>query len=471
MKQSPTNANLEVLELSLDAGDGMAILFRPKSSEFEFVDLKRAAASQEILSFLEEAETHEVKLVGPESLISKIRLPEEAQSRIVSQLDTKMRPADFLFYPENGRVRVAFQSEVSATGASTLAAEPEGPTRVLIVDDSPTIRKLLSKILDEAHGFRVVGEAANVEEADRILNSKTVDLITLDIHMPGTDGVTYLERLKNKPHPPVVMISSVNYNDAVKALRCLELGAVDYIEKPEGMKIAEDADRIRGVLKASAKKRDGLRSPLSSGQIQFTRTLAAENTLIVLGASTGGVEALRIVLTSFPENSPPVLIVQHMPPFFSAAFASRLNDICKMKIKEAEDGDLVEAGRVYIAPGGKQMAVKQTGAELRVVITNDPPVNRHAPSVDYLFRSVVSLTKRWKIVAGLLTGMGRDGADGLLALKNANVYTIAESEETAVVYGMPREAVRLNAAKSVLPLQKIAAEIFKAMDAKMRGKS
>lgn len=414
---------------------------------------------------------YSIKIIGSTDRIERIRIQLPPWIKVKSTFDSHNKSLKILFYQKTGRVRVASENNESQSiefKKTTLAAIPlhteaSEMVRVLIVDDSPTIRKILSKILDKAHGFEVVGEAADVSQAQEILKKSKVDLMTLDIHMPGMDGVSYLETKRSPDHPPVVMISSVNYNDAVKALRCLELGAVDYIEKPQGMQLAEEADRIRGILKVAAKKRT-TKGRLLTKSFKITYEPAPRfQDLIAIGASTGGVEAITTVVTQFPENSPPVVIVQHMPPFFSAAFAIRLNDMCKIKVKEAADKDVLEPGCAYIAPGGKQMKLQQApDGKPFIVITDDPPVNRHAPSVDYLFDSVCKLTGKFRVGSCLLTGMGKDGAEGLLALHKKGILTIAESEETAVVYGMPKEAVRLNAADHVLPLPDIAAALFKA---------
>jgi two-component system chemotaxis response regulator CheB len=457
----------------------LAVIFDDSTHEHWILEIEPTAealarALKQVNARLSESPSRWVKLVGPAERLKTLRFIVADKSKVKSVFDTKGEPYKLLFYPETGRLRVSTEpsaKELPSVTVSAPVSTASAPIRVLIVDDSATIRKLLVKILDEEHGFRVVGQAANVDEAEEILSREKVDLITLDIHMPGMDGVTYLEKMSSREHPPVVMISSVNYNDAVKALKCLELGAVDYIEKPEGMKLAQEAAHIRAILKVASTKRTDRSKRVSASQITYIPVGGPDKPLVVLGASTGGVEALRVVLTEFPENSPPVLIVQHMPPFFSEAFAVRLNDLCKIKVKEARDNDRVEDGTAYIAPGGKQMKIVEEQGGLRILVRDDPPVNRHAPSVDYLFRSVAELGKRWKVVAGLLTGMGRDGAEGLLLLKNRHWYTIAESEETCVVYGMPREAVQLQAAEAVLPLQQIASALFRALTKKSKEKS
>lgn len=356
------------------------------------------------------------------------------------------------------------------------AADKAAPIRLLIVDDSLSTRKVLAKIV-QAHGeFVVVAEAANPLEAQKILGTTQIDLMTLDIHMPEMDGVTYLQQLQGKPHPPIVMISSISYDDAVSVLNCFEYGALDYIEKPDGQNLESEGQRIRSTLKMAykansrsfTKKRSGtgkLEAVDSFASFTFSNIELSRN-LIVIGASTGGTEAIKDVISDFPEKSPPVLIVQHIPPSFSRAFAQRLNEICHMEVKEAENGDVVRPGHVYIAPGGKQMRVADVKGSIVIEITDDEAVNRHKPSVDYLFNSVAPLAHAWNVSAALLTGMGADGAKGLLALGLSGAHTIAQDEDTCVVFGMPREAIELGAAKEVLPLPSIGYHLFKAFRAK-----
>jgi two-component system chemotaxis response regulator CheB len=338
-----------------------------------------------------------------------------------------------------------------------------GPIKTFIIDDSPTVRAMLKQIFKSSPEFEVVGEAENPVDAEALLKVAKPDVITLDIHMPKMDGISYLKTLQGKDHPPIVMISSVSYDDAVKAMTCFELGASAYIEKPQAGQLAEKSEEIRETVKASANQRSKFAGNTSTNiraaAIEYQKTDAVED-LILIGASTGGVEAIRKVIEQFPSHTPPVLIVQHIPPEFSRAFANRLSTLCKIKVSEAVDGEYAEESHAYIAPGGKQMGVIRAGNRLRISLTDDAPVNRHRPSVDYLFDSVAKHSDRFRMTAAILTGMGGDGAKGLLNLKNLGAHTIAQDEDSCVVFGMPKVAIEMNAHNEILPLMSIAYHLF-----------
>lgn len=350
-------------------------------------------------------------------------------------------------------------------------------TRVFIIDDSATIRRMLRALFSADPSFEVVGEAAHPQAITIPLNDATVDVVTLDIHMPVQDGISYLRSIQGREHPPIVMISSVNYEDGVDYMNCLELGAVDYIEKPSGQDLSAEGERIRVVVKAAAKQRNlGAQTlkKISAAGDKRQSTYKADalgRDLIVLGASTGGTEAIRTVLQGFPAECPPVVIVQHIPEGFSKMFAQRLSSVCPMAVSEAVHGESLKQNHAYIAPGGKHLRVVNVGGRLQIEISDDPPVNRHRPSVDVLFESVVSVAKAHRVSAALLTGMGADGAIGLLALKNAGCHTVAQDEETSVVFGMPKAAIDLGGASEVVPLQSIAYHLFKPFSRRVRAAS
>jgi len=323
--------------------------------------------------------------------------------------------------------------------------------KVLIVDDSKTIRTLLHKILSEDSCFEIVGMAGDVFEAEKLIAKERPDVITLDIHMPGMTGVEWLAKLLPANPIPVVMISSLQFQEGNEVFRALELGAVDYIQKPSLADLPIVGPIIREKVKEASFAR--VQTQISrievavQGEIDFRKVLA-------IGASTGGTEALKAVLVSLPAQIPPTVIVQHIPPVFSKAFADRLNSLCSFEVKEAEDGDELRPSRVLIAPGGKQMKADRTARGLCVRVTDDPPVNRHKPSVDYLFESVASVIGK-NSVGVILTGMGADGARGLLEMKRRGAQTIGQDEKTSVVYGMPKVAFELGAVETVAPLNEI----------------
>ncbi len=367
------------------------------------------------------------------------------------------------------RFRAAVAQQAQAAPESRglgIAAAPRAPTRVLIVDDSRPIRMMLKKILSAEHGFQVIGEASNPLEAEELLKTLKPDLMTLDIHMPEMDGITYLEKMNRRGHQfPVVMISSISYEEAVGAFRCFDLGAVDFIEKPKGGHLAHDSERIRAVLRdASTAKRRA--SPVASiTRHDTTYTSSADwLDLIVIGASTGGPEAIQKLLPLFPAETPPILVVQHIPAAFSGAFAKRMNEISHLRCKEAQTGDVLKGSHLYIAPGGKQLKLVMSGRTLRLEVNDDPPVNRHQPSVDYLFGSVAALRRSsLNVSAAVLTGMGADGAAGLKALRDWGAHTIAQDEDSSVVFGMPKEAIALGGAAEVLPLLSIPHHLVRAL--------
>lgn len=360
-----------------------------------------------------------------------------------------------IFYPDTGRLQVAFlRPDENSTGATR-----SGPARVLIVDDSKVIRDLLRRVLQEDRELVVVGEAADPIEAQARLRETKPDVITLDVHMPKMTGVEWLERLMPTTPLPVVMISSLQMQDGNEVFRALELGAIDYIQKPSLAELPTAGQLIREKVKAAA------RAKVIRPTRPLGRAASADmdfETLLAIGASTGGTEALKSVLCALPDRIPPTLIVQHIPPVFSRAFAERINALCAFEVKEAEDGDEVRASRALIAPGGKQMRLQRGSGGWRVRITDDAPVNRHKPSVDYLFHSVAELVGA-KAVGVILTGMGGDGAKGLLEMKKRGARTLAQDEQSCVVYGMPRAAYEIGAVERVASLEAMPKEILAAL--------
>jgi two-component system, chemotaxis family, protein-glutamate methylesterase/glutaminase len=334
--------------------------------------------------------------------------------------------------------------------------------KVLIVDDSALVRQVLSHILSGASDIEVVGSAPDALVARDMIKALNPDVLTLDIEMPKMDGLEFLEKLMKLRPMPVVMISSLTQRGAEATLRALELGAVDFVAKPK-LGVAEGldsyAEEIVAKVRAAAGSRFLRKTTLHVPSTSQPIIKGASEKLILLGASTGGTEAIKEFLLNMPPTCPPILIVQHMPPGFTASFATRLNGLCRIDVKEAVDGERVVPGHAYIAPGGKHLVLKRSGAFYQTGITDEAPVSLHRPSVDKLFLSAVPHVGA-NTVAVIMTGMGKDGAQGMLALRGAKVYTVAQSEASCVVYGMPREAVQLGAVDAVVDLSDIAAHVL-----------
>lgn len=375
---------------------------------------------------------------------------------------------EVMFLPAMNKVRVSKESKAPAIRSQVASAPLKEKFKVLVVDDSKTIRNILNKIFSSDPTFEVCAMAEKPSDVEGLILKHKPDVITLDIHMPEMDGVTLLKQIAPKYHIPTVMISSISMAEGPLVLEALENGAVDYIQKPEISEIEKVTPLILEKVKTAARanmqkaaRKKTTRSVQVSGQCDL-------NSLIVLGSSTGGTEAIREIITALPNQIPPMLIVQHIPAVFSAAFAKRMNDLCPFEVKEAEDGDEVRANRVLIAPGGKQMKFHYKNGKGYVEINDDEPVNRFKPSVDYLFNSVVK-NLYTHTVAVILTGMGKDGAKGMLELKKAGVKTIAQDEYTSVVFGMPKEAIAIGAADYVEPLGDIADRIVQLTHDKSSG--
>jgi two-component system chemotaxis response regulator CheB len=341
--------------------------------------------------------------------------------------------------------------------------------RVLIVDDSAIVRKILSEALSAETDLEVVGTAPDPYVArDKILALKP-DVLTLDIEMPRMDGLTFLRKLMHFHPLPAVVISSLAQPSARAAIEAMSLGAVEVLAKPGGpYSVGELKHTLASKVRAAAGarlRRSSVAKPSAAAPVAAPvapaplRSSLPPDSLIAIGASTGGTEAIAAVLTKLPKDCPPILIAQHIPPVFSKAFASRLNDLCAMEVREAEDNDVVKPGLALVAPGDFHMLLRKAGDRYFVSVKTGPRVCYQRPSVDVLFSSIAEIAGP-QTVAALLTGMGSDGAQGLLKLHKAGAHTIAQDEATCVVYGMPREAVELGAANQVLPLPAIPSAIL-----------
>ncbi|MEI6259842.1 MAG: chemotaxis response regulator protein-glutamate methylesterase [Deltaproteobacteria bacterium] len=346
--------------------------------------------------------------------------------------------------------------------------------RVLIVDDSSLVRQTLSSIIEADPDMEVMGTAADPFIAAEYINREIPDVITLDVEMPRMDGITFLHKIMSQRPVPVVICSSLAEKGSDTALKALEFGAVDIIQKPRlGTRnfLEESRIRICDAIKAAAMARprrlvkvQKIQPKLSADAViaksQSNAMIQTTEKVIVVGASTGGTEALRIFLEDLPQDTTGLVIVQHMPEHFTASFARRLDEICRITVKEAQHGDTVLRGRALIAPGNMHTLLKRSGARYYVEVRTGPLVCRHRPSVDVLFRSAARYAGR-NAVAAIMTGMGDDGANGMLELKEAGAYTIAQDEATCVVFGMPQEAIKRGAVHKVLPLNEIASAVLK----------
>lgn len=346
-----------------------------------------------------------------------------------------------------------------------------GKIKVLIVDDSAVVRAVLSEILNESDDIEVVGVAADPIFARNKIESLKPDVITLDVEMPRMDGLTFLDELMRTSPLPVVMISSLTQKACNSTLRALELGAVDYVAKPSleiSSGIMELASEIVAKVRiaARARLRKAALHPADAPAVQKpsldTSRMATTDKLIAIGASTGGTQAINEVVLALPESVPGILVVQHMPPMFTKSFAQRLNELARVTVKEAEHGDRVLRGTVYIAPGGRHMAIRRNGAMYQIELSDGPSVNYVKPAVDVLFRSVAHYVGK-NAVGVILTGMGEDGARGLKEMRDFGALTLAQDEASCVVFGMPRKAIEIGAALRILPLQQVARTIVEAV--------
>jgi two-component system chemotaxis response regulator CheB len=336
--------------------------------------------------------------------------------------------------------------------------------RVLIVDDSAVVRQTLCEVLSSDPEIEVIGTASDpFVAADRIAE-QVPDVITLDIEMPRMDGLTFLKKIMSQHPIPVVICSSLAEEGAQSTFKALEYGAVEIVTKPRRITLCQAVKAAAATKLRILRPSHTVEPKLTADAILSPATHAmAETTekVVVIGASTGGTEALKTLLETLPADTPGIVIVQHMPELFTRAFANRLDSLCNITVKEAETNDTIIRGRALIAPGNHHLLLKRSGARYYVEVKDGPLVCRHRPSVDVLFRSAARYAGR-NVVGAILTGMGDDGARGMLEMKQAGAITIAQDEATCVVFGMPKEAIKLGGADKVLPLQSIAGAILAA---------
>ena len=342
------------------------------------------------------------------------------------------------------------------------------PIRVVIVDDSNLMRRMLTAALSKDHSIEIVGTAAVPFEAREIIKVSNPDVITLDIEMPKMDGLAFLEKIMTLRPMPVVMVSSLTQSGSDATIRALELGAVDYVGKPagsEGHGFQRVAEELIGKIKLAATARVGhLRKATTAPAILPSPRRISSRAFIAIGASTGGVERIRDILQVMPANCPPIVITQHMGPSYLAAFAERLNKLCAPTIKLGSTGARLQQGTVYIAPGEGHLAIVKDTAGYFCQIQDQPPlVSGHRPSVDVLFHSVAKAAGP-SAVGAILSGMGRDGASGMAAMRAAGAHTVGEQESSCVVYGMPKMAKEAGGVVLELPLAQIASELLRTID-------
>ncbi len=353
--------------------------------------------------------------------------------------------------------------------------------RVLVIDDSALIRSVMKELINREADMECVGAAPDPLVAREMIKTLNPDVLTLDVEMPKMDGLDFLERLMRLRPMPVLMVSTLTERGSDITFRALALGAVDFVSKPKmdimrGMEeyASEIADKIRAAAQAQVRK--------SVTAAQVTERLSADailpsvaghfsstEKLIIIGASTGGTEAIKEVLIRLPADVPGILVTQHMPETFTKSFADRLNSLCKISVKEAEHNERILPGHAYIAPGHSHLLLRRSGANYMTELNQGPPVNRHRPSVDVLFRSAANVAGA-NALGIILTGMGKDGAQGMLEMRQAGCHTIAQDEASCVVFGMPKEAIAVGGACEVMPLQNIARYTLDYL-AKHSGKS
>lgn len=335
--------------------------------------------------------------------------------------------------------------------------------KVLIVDDSALVRSLLTEIISHSHDMRLVGAASDAYVARDMVKAFSPDVITLDIEMPRMDGLAFLEKLMHARPTPVIMISTLTEAGAEATLRALELGAVDFIPKPKlGITngIREYAELILEKIRAAAQVRVKAKVRLSSPEITADQKtpalgrLQSTEKIIAIGASTGGTEAIKELLMQLPAASPGIVMTQHMPPGFTRSYAERLNKITRLHVVEAKGGERILPGYAFLAPGGHHLIVERSGADYLVALSDAEPLHRHRPAVDVMMESV-ALAGGKNVVGILLTGMGKDGAKGMLAIRNQGGFTLAQDEESCVVYGMPKEAVAIGGVDRIVGLDKM----------------
>lgn len=406
---------------------------------------------------------------------SELTLKLLGPSNALDAVETVLQGAGFAVskkIPRDGLYELRFELTGKRLQVSHDSPRPVAPgkIKVLVVDDSSSICKLLGRIIEAESDLSLVATTTNPLEAEALVRRHAPDVVTLDIHMPDLDGVALLRRLRTWTQVPVLMISSITKEEGPLVFEALDAGAFDYVQKPKFEALAQASPAIIARIKAAAesqkkasRRRDAVvRKAQYSGEVLQTK-------IVAIGSSTGGTEALKHLFLAMPDQIPPILVVQHIPPMFSDALARRFDNMFVFKVKEAEDGEDVTSDKVLIAPGGRQMRlVKANDGLLRVAISDARPDFLHNPSVDFLFDSVADVAGA-QAVGVILTGMGSDGAKGMLKMRSAGAHNIAQDEQSSVIFGMPREAIAAGGTHRVLPLDEIAQAICQATSGKRAG--
>ncbi|MBC76885.1 MAG: chemotaxis response regulator protein-glutamate methylesterase [Halobacteriovoraceae bacterium] len=455
IKKLSGNSSKEV-KISLDQTSGVVLMLLENNKRECF--LLRGPSLEECQKLSEIKDVKSARYVGSSACINLLKDLDVPWVNFEREV-VDNGPGTVVYCPSSVKVKI---KKITPTHSKT--EKTNGVVKkkkVLIIDDSSTIQKLLTKIINSSDFLEVAGVADRPSMAKEFIENEAPDLITLDIHMPEMNGVEFLKQYLGDKNLPVVVVSSVSVAEGPLVMEALANGALSYVQKPSLDKANTLAGDILNQLEAIASKNtSGTKAQASSVVMQDFKSIDG---LVAIGSSTGGTSALQQILTSLPSRIPPIVIVQHIPAVFSKALAERLDSLCPFTVKEAEDGDKITQNTVYIAPGGFQMKVAKHGAIKKIILTDDPPVNRFKPSVDYLFDSIPSLKEK-NVVASILTGMGKDGAKGMLKLKEQGYETLAQDEESCVVFGMPREALKIGAANLAVPLTDMSKVIVQKMN-------
>jgi chemotaxis protein methyltransferase CheR len=421
------------------------------------------------------ADNLKAKVVGSPGILKKVtEILTEQKVYISFAREITISNLEAYFFTDTGRLRLPKNLTGTANAAPPAAASPEPvprpgkKTRVLVVDDSKVVRETLRRMIEEDGSMEVVGTAERPEQVAGLIEKLRPDVMTLDIVMPGMSGVDLLKEIIPRFAIPTIMISAVSLEEGQQVIQALEIGAIDYIQKPEFSQIPLLAPLIREKIRIASSTVPKSAQEFRPPQKTVHSAGLDQKTIVAIGASTGGTAAIRTLLSGLPENIPPVVIAQHIPAVFSTAFAARLNKLMPFNVKEAVNGELLQPGTVLVAPGGMQMEIAAQGTEFKVIVRESEQTQLHKPSVDILFKSVAQAAGK-NAIGILLTGMGKDGAEGMLNMRQKGARTFAQDRENCTVFGMPKAAIECGAAEYIQPLDQIAKTVISLLTE--RGKS